>query len=592
MKILGISDHHNASVALVVDGNLVAAVQEERFTRQKNFWGFPDNSIQELLAFCDVKWDEIDRVVFAGKNHFGHAQNYSRLKHLSDLKKIVQQDLIDALRGRYREEKYPLIKLMKEKIATGHIPSLLFGGKRNNEEIQRKNRAAILHKKYPKSQKIPFVFLDHHNCHFGSAFYGSGFLGQKALVFTNDNQGDGFCARVTMVEENGNRIVLDQIRDQNSIGMIWAIVTLLTGFIPLEHEYKLMGMAPYANEKEAEKISEEFMDLFVFEGEKFSFRDSSIKNETHMQPLIEKVKKIMQFRRFDNLCGGIQLFTEKILCKWIRIWILKTGIRKIALAGGVFMNVKANQKIMEMPCVEKIFVYPSCGDETNSIGAAYYMAYQMEGKCVPLRSFYLGKSFSENEIQNFVKKSPFHPKILSKPEETVAQLLANGEIVARFDGREEFGARALGNRSILADPRDWKNVEIINNLVKQRDFWMPFACAILEEDAENYLEGLGKNDPYYMIMTFQGGKKIQSLVAGIHPRDKTIRPQLVSMQSNPGFYKIIRAFKELTGVGAILNTSFNLHGSPLVSSPEDALDVFQKTGLKHLVLGQILLSKK
>ena len=590
MKILGVSDHHNASVALLNEGRIVGALQEERLSRDKNFWGFPSKAIKSILEIHNLTIDKIDHIAFAGHRHFVHEKNYSRLDHHRDFQNLLETDFWDCLRGRYS-----LTGKKVKDIVEAKILNLLHKGEGGDTRKvfirEKEKRIRLLSSHFPNVPIPRLSFIDHHTCHFAAAYHGSGFAGHSVLVFTNDNQGDGLCGSVTKVTKDGSKTVLCQITDENSLGMIWAIVTTLTGFLPLEHEYKLMGMAPYASLRESRRVADSFWELLDIENGSLKIKNKKIVNETNMGPLVESIKEISRFTRFDSICGGLQLFTEEILCKWIQYWVSREEISTVCLGGGVFMNVKANQKIMEIKDIKKVFVFPSCGDETNSMGAAYQKYSELGGQSNPLHTFYLGRQFFDDEIKICLRKKRFTAKEPEDINESVAELLARGEIVARFDGAEEFGARALGNRSILANPCQWENVQIINDLIKQRDFWMPFACAILEEDAAEYLEGLGKNDPYYMIMTFRGGPKVKEILAGTHPQDKTVRPQLVSERTNPNFYRLLRHFKKKTGIGAVLNTSFNLHGQPLVSSPDDALCVFEKTKLRYLAISKFLLSK-
>lgn len=261
------------------------------------------------------------------------------------------------------------------------------------------------------------------------------------------------------------------------------------------------------------------------------------------------------------------------------------------------MNVKANMKIAELEGVDDIFIFPSCGDESVSIGAAYFVQNLKGGAVQPISDNYFGGQFSEEEIKDAADKPELKEKYAVSEEENinkkVASLLASGEIVARFSGRMEWGARALGNRSILMDPRNKDGVRILNMAIKQRDFWMPFAPTVLVERQDDYLTNKKNLKSPYMIMAFETTEKGKhDLSAAIHPYDFTARPQILQKDFNPGYYDLIKEFEKITGVGAVLNTSFNLHGEPVVHSPSDAISVFERSGLKHLALGKYLISKK
>jgi carbamoyltransferase len=295
------------------------------------------------------------------------------------------------------------------------------------------------------------------------------------------------------------------------------------------------------------------------------------------------------------VCAGLQLFTEELMSRWVKYWLKKTGRGVLCLSGGVFMNVKMNNILGEIDEVEKLFVFPSCGDETNAIGAAWaYLEDQgMYELIKPLQSMYLGVSPDERMFRQAEDLATSKGYKVYKPADVgleVASLLARGEIVARCTGREEFGARALGNRSILADPSRPELVPVLNRAIKNRDFWMPFACTVLASHENRYIHN-PKNFPApYMILAFQS-RLTEEIIAGVHPNDGTIRPQVLSRETNPEYHHIIEEFARRTGRGAVLNTSFNLHGEPIVSSPLEAMDVFERSGLEHLNLGPYLIHK-
>lgn len=267
------------------------------------------------------------------------------------------------------------------------------------------------------------------------------------------------------------------------------------------------------------------------------------------------------------------------------------------------MNVKLNQKISELKEVKEVFFMPSCGDESTSIGAAFLGYLQtcrgrgIKPKIAPIRDLYWGPDFSSKEIESFLKNEGFRKKYSIKkvddPERVVAKFLAKGKIVARLRGRMEWGARALGNRSILVHPSLTEIVPVLNEQVKNRDFWMPFAPSILAERANDYLINPKKIPAPYMIIAFlttpRGRKELR---AAIHPYDFTVRPQIVEKSRNESYYRLIKEFEKITGVGAVLNTSFNLHGFPIVLGPKEAIYVFENSGLEYLVLENYLICKR
>ena len=367
--------------------------------------------------------------------------------------------------------------------------------------------------------------------------------------------------------------------------------------VPMEHEYKLMGLAPYAERaKEAHAISNQIEKLFAFDE-----RAPLTWTRTNGCPPLafgaEYLSNLLKRKRFDHIAAGVQLFVERFLVRWVKRCIAETGIHKVALSGGVFMNVKANQKILELPEVEELFVFPSCGDETNAIGSAWMQHAKTFAQApAALGHFYLGNEYGDGEIESALQTYEFgSPNIVREEqdiERRIAELLAKGEVVARFKGRMEFGARALGNRSILANPAAPGVVKLINEMIKCRDFWMPFAPSVLAERSEHYFKKPKPAPSPYMILTFDSREeKRNAMAAAIHPYDGTGRPQEVYESWNPDYYRLIGYFDELTGEALILNTSFNLHGEPVVCSPRDALRVFDISGLQNLAIGNFLLSK-
>jgi carbamoyltransferase len=310
------------------------------------------------------------------------------------------------------------------------------------------------------------------------------------------------------------------------------------------------------------------------------------------------LREKLEGHRFDAICAGVQLFVERRLAEWVRRAIRQTHIHKVALSGGIFMNVKANQAIAALPETDGLFVYPSCGDESNAMGAAYGLYRKLkkpsDPEIEPLGPIEWGPESCEADIERALQAGG-EGLIVQQPADIAAYAagrLAQGEIVARFAGRAEFGARALGNRSILAHPGDPKAVRRINDQIKSRDFWMPFACSILKRRADDYLVNPKRIAAPYMMLTFPTTARSAEIEAGLHPYDRTCRPQIVDPEWNPEYHRLIEAFESLTGTGAVLNTSFNLHGEPIVNTPEEALDVLRRSGLRCLIVGDKWVEKQ
>jgi carbamoyltransferase len=564
-SVIGIHDGHNSSVSLVDNSYLVSAIQEERLTRVKNQGGLPTYGLYQIFK---------DREQIA--------------THSSDIQFAYGWRAIIYRYSSYGAASPNPIRLIKKFVRKNKVLS----------EIIDQKRAADMENKFKSLLGISSVKinrLEHHLCHASSAYFGWGKMDEKILIMTCDGSGDGICASVN-IGYKGKIERIAEVDLTHSIGRLYANVTYLLGMVPLEHEYKVMGLAPYGQRiKESVSLANELETLFVFD-RKYPFvwtRNGC----PPMQNALEFLANFFRLKRFDLIASGVQIFLERFLVKWVRNCILETGIKKVALSGGVFMNVKANQKILEIPEVEELFIFPSCGDETNAIGSAWFLyncLFQEYPK--PLTHLYLGNEFSNDQVELALSQYKFENQVNIEQnpniEKKIAELLGNGEIVARFKGRTEFGARALGNRSILANPSNPKTVRAINEMIKSRDFWMPFAPSVLAEKSDDYFIKPKNMKSPYMVITFDTKEeKRDKIIAAIHPHDYTARPQEVYEEWNPSYYRLLKDFESITGEGLILNTSFNLHGEPIVHFPEDALRVFEISGLKYLAIEDFLLRK-
>ena len=543
-------------------------MQEERLTRIKNHDTFPSKAIKHVLQFKGLMPNDIDAVAFNG---FHMPKNATKLE---SLKEFYESQSVKTYIKRIIK-KTPVNSLYKFKRRIERINSLKSLG-------------------FTKSK---ILFVEHHMAHASAAYWGSPWR-EKVLIITNDGAGDDLCATINIGDMNEiKRMYL--ISEDNSIALIYAMITFLMGMVPNEHEYKLMGLAPYATSDKITLVYKKFRDLVEFGNGGLTWRWK--KGAPHTYYSYNFFLKLLKRDRFDLIAAGLQKFTEDFLIEWIRNVVKIIGIRRIAFSGGIFMNVKANKRISELSEVEDIFVFPSSGDESNAIGAAFW-AYAEECKkqnksidIEPIGPIYLGAGCNDVEIRNTLKGFDFkniQVKESHDIEKEVAELLAKDKVVARCKGRMEFGARALGNRSILANPSNLDIKKIINDSIKMRDFWMPFAPSILQEDESLYLVNPKRIKSPYMMLSFETNKQNRNkIIAAIHPYDYTARPQIVYKEWNPDYYHLISEFKKLTGIGAVLNTSFNLHGYPIVYTPSDAIKVFVRSGLRYLALGNFLLSK-
>lgn len=571
MKIIGIHDGHNAAICLLIDGKIRGLIQEERLVYEKNFHGFPKQSLEKILQVNNLSLSDIVLFVFNFK-HLGYPTNKE---------------------GLMKSYKYNhTFKVKINELIKKTFVYTIFKAKR------RKNRIEYLISKGVDPSKIKFV--EHHLAHASTAYYGCPWTKkeEKVLILTQDGSGDGLSGTVN-IGYKGTIERIASIKKEDSLGRLYATTTFMMGMVPLEHEYKLMGMAPYAP-KTGQKLGHDVYKNILHFSSKNPLIWKRKKGLPPVQMLYPYLRKKTELLRFDWIAAGIQQFTEEMLIKWVKNCIKETGVNNLVLSGGTFMNVKANQKISELPEVENLFIFPSCGDETNSIGAAYNFYYKENPNSPILGLDHLYHGPDETDKENCIKyikqlekenKINFTYLFIDNIELEIAKLLAKGEIIARCKGPMEFGARALGNRSILSDPTDLLKITEINNMIKKRDFWMPFAPVILKERSQEYIHNPKNIDAPYMIITFNSTEKYKEFIGGIQQIDLTARPQLVYKKNNTDYYRILKEYEKLTGKGVLINTSFNLHGLPIVYGPKEALHVFVNSGLKHLALGNYLLTK-
>jgi len=590
MKILSVHYGHNATVGLLKDGKVVFCQSEERINHLKNSTGFPALTLDYVYKTFG---QDIDLVVLPGVSLVSYAflknSGFQSKRYLDYFSNTRPRNLSFLIR-------YFLYKYFPKFTSWYWLNKVKKYQQKLDNDKKLKKEAYEYFSKAIGVDESKIIFLDHHQAHAYSPCFNLD-PNKKTLIFTLDGEGDYFSGSVNIYHQ-GKLETISTISRFNSLGGLYSEVTGFLGMKPNEDEYKVMGLAPYAKIKssQVERIYQKFKNL-IYLDENLEIK-SKIPSGLFGYYLFEQIN----YERFDNVAAALQSFLEEIVIRWVSGWIKKTDIHEIALSGGVFMNVKLNQKISELDEVKSIFVMPSAGDESLVFGCMFYgyKEYCDKNKLPfspqPFTDLYLGRNFKDEEIEEFLQNSEDIKKYkiekLTDVEAVVVDLLAKNQIVALFSGAMEWGARALGNRSILANPSSRESVMIINEMIKNRDFWMPFACSVLEEDFDRYFKNPKKIFAPYMVITFNStdiAKK--ELIAGLHAYDFTGRPQCVRKDWNPSYHRLISEFKKRTGIGGVLNTSFNLHGEPLVYGPEEALHTFINSGLKYLVLGKYLIKK-
>ena len=581
MNIVGIYVGHNATVSLIKDNRLVSAISEEKFTNVKNTCGFPVKSLEYTMKEYELNASNIDHVVFSSTHIGGGSLHGVPPDYDSDTNVSQFWDLQYRLFGSsIAQDIFPKIGEM-----------LLESGKDNGQIRLRK----LLIDEYGfKNSQISFV--DHHLCHAYApiGFFNLHKLEEPVLVITQDGYGDCKCGTVG-IYSYGNYELKEVTSLGDSLAYIYGAATLYMGMHINEHEYKIMGMASYPSEKYGLKLYEKkFSDLVdIVNGE------ICLKHKIFVPWAFAKtiLKERLMGERFDNIAFALQHLIEERTVQFVKEKIRKYGIKKVAFGGGLFMNVKLNKLIQEIPEMEMCYFMPSSGDESTAIGAVFYALESKDEFGVSDETVYLGKEYTKKDIEAYLSENNIEKTYdIDKPriiEREVAQLIHSGKIVARFDGRGEWGARSLGNRAILADPSKLESVEIINNAIKCRDFWMPFAPSINEKQFQNYARFNGKVSPFYMITAFDSTAEGKTQIkAALHRKDKTLRPNVVTSNNNFEYHDMITHYEVLSGIGAVLNTSLNIHGYPMVGQINELFFTMDNSDLNYAQLGGYMLRKK
>ena len=592
-KILGISAfYHDSAATIIEDGKIIAAAQEERFTRKKHDSGYPFFSIEFVLNYSKIKLSNVDHIVFFEKPFL-------------KFERLLETYVAMAPRGFWQFSK-AMPAWLREKL------------------FQKKMLFSLLKqhdKNFNDTKKI--FFSEHHLSHAASAFYPSPY--EKAIVLTADGVGEWATTTVAIGDQN-NLNIKKEIHFPHSLGLLYSAFTYYTGFKVNSGEYKLMGLAPYGKPKYAELIKKHLIHIkddgsFRLDQKYFNYTTGfTMTNENFnklfgQKPRDVKTEKITQFHM--DIASSIQIVTEEVMIKICKSLKEEYKISNLCLAGGVALNCVANGKILKEKIFENIWIQPAAGDAGGSLGAAlafWYLELNKDRNSTnndQMKGSYLGPSYSNKEIEKSLTNLGAKFNILSDDDliKKTSDDLANGHAIGWFQGRMEFGPRALGGRSIIGDPRSPNMQKNLNLKVKYRESFRPFAPSVLREDVDQWFE-LNKDSPYMLIVSdvkkekqsqmsddekkLFGIEKLnikRSEIPAVTHVDYSARIQTVHEETNKKYYDLIKKFKEKTNCSVIVNTSFNVRGEPIVNTPEDAFNCFMGTELDNLAIGNCYLIK-
>ena len=583
MNILGISAfYHDSAACLIIDGKIIAAAQEERFTRKKHDSSFPQHAIDYCLAEGGLQNSDLDLVAFYEKPF----QKFDRL--LSTYLSYAPKGFASFIKA------MPLWLKQKLWIKDYLAETLNFDGK--------------------------IIFPEHHESHAASAFFPSPF--SEAAFLTIDGVGEWTTSSFGI--GHGSQIeIMSEMRFPHSLGLLYSAFTYFTGFRVNSGEYKLMGLAPYGEPEYVKTITDHLIDLkedgsFKLDMKYFNFAAGLSMTNTHFAKLFDgparkPESKITQ--REMNIARSIQIVTEDILLKMVRYVHSQTNQKNLVMAGGVALNCVGNGRILREGPFENIWIQPAAGDAGGALGAALFTWHQYlgnkkiaSGQRDTQAGSYLGPAFSDDHIRRFLDSMniPYQELADTKLFHTVATMIASEKVIGWFQGRMEFGPRALGNRSIIGDARSPKMQSTMNLKIKYRESFRPFAPSVLEEEVSTIFE-LNDASPYMLLVapvrkdlwvdqkTHLTGMEMinepRSKVPAITHVDQSARIQTVSKLDNPRYHQLIQTFFKLTGSPVIINTSFNVRGEPIVHTPEEAYTCFMRTEMDFLILGNFVLAK-
>lgn len=553
---LNYSQMHDSSACLVRDGELLFAVAEERISRRKHDAGFPALAIRACLDFAKIRADQVDEVCV------GWQAPGTTYRH--DLKL-------------YLTNRWPISYLN------------VLNSTRQFASMWHQNGGANPFARQFGPIKTRYRFVDHHFAHAISAYSFSGF--DDAAIVVMDGRG-AWEATTIWHGSKGRIYPVLTINWPDSLGLFYATFTYFLGFVPNADEWKVMGLAPYGKpgvdlsmflDVKANPYKANWELLHATSNNPFSDWPKSLGSPREPESDITELHK--------DVAYAVQDLCEFAMLNVVRLALEKTNSRNLCLAGGVALNSKANGKIAASSIVQNIFIQPAASDDGVALGAAL-APFLDGGQRLPLqlmRHVYLGPSFDDSSIAATLGTYKIHASRLSDPAATAAELLTQGKILGWYQGRMEFGPRALGSRSILADPRDPEMNGKVNNAVKFREWWRPFAPSLKQEAAPHYLESA--YDSPFMILTAQVRPQKRAVIPAVTHVDGSARPQTVEKHVNPLYYRLIDEFGKRTGVPVVMNTSFNLRGEAIVHTPTDAVRTFFSSGMDALILGSFLIEK-
>jgi carbamoyltransferase len=593
MIILGIHDGHDAHACIVRDGRLVAVMAEERLSRLKSDAGYPRRAIDAVLRCAGLAPGDVDCVAFAQRSDWIWRTLLNKYATFNVADWVRECDLYWGPTLLEKKKLDPMVLFDAFKDVPGDVESRPYFPM---VELVRNNppekwgalgdgvRRATLEAHLGISGDRMRIFR-HEDCHKAYGFHSSPYAREDALLFTLEGGGEDSSATSSIFSADGR---FEEIWKSNAVqaGRLYMYVTLMLGMRPGQHEYKVMGLAPYGTAYHGKRALDFFRKVNRVEGE-------HILNDGHVPELYFTVREALRCERFDGIAWALQTWLEEITCAWVANTVASRKIDNVVFSGGVAQNIKVMKALAELPGVRRVWAGPISGDGSLGVGAAWLAHAKLSGgkPILPMPSAYLGTSFGREEIDRAIEAHGLRSKfrIVDAPgDDLVAEWLDKGLIVARYSGAMEFGQRALGNRSILADPRQQETIDQINRKIKYRDFWMPFTPSMTIEQAEKMIVNPKRHYSPYMTMAFDLASEFQtSIPAATHPGDRTVRPQMLRREDNPGYYDLLKAFGRRTGLECLLNTSFNLHGEAIVESPSDAVSTFERSALDVLLFDHV-----